>query len=103
MTTKRKDMIRAFKMYYSKDKNAAVIDSKEHKAVENCLFMFKRVKNGTDILNAVMEVYINVGGGGKTSERVQCVAAEMFVSDKTVYRFLQKAEEIYIKELELLS
>ncbi len=103
MTAQRKDMIQAFKLYYSKDKNTAVVNSKEYKAVENCLFMLKRVKNGADILKAVIEVYIKADSGGKISERVQSVAAEMFVTDKTVYRLLHKAEEIYTKEIEILS
>lgn len=103
MTAQRKDMIQAFKLYYSKDKNAAAINNKEYKAIKNCLFMFKRVKNGADILKAVTDVYIKADSGGKTSERVQGVAAEMFVTDKTVYRLLHKAEEIYTKEIEILS
>lgn len=103
MTTQRKDMIKAFKLYYSNDKSATVVNSKEYKAVENCLFIFKRVKNGADILKAFTDVYIKADSGGKTSERVQSVAAEMFVTDETVYRLLHKAEEIYAKEIELLS
>lgn len=104
MTTQRKDMIQAFKLYYSKDKSTAAINSKEHKAVENCLFMLKRVKkNGADILKAVTDVYIKADSGGKIAEQVQSVVTEMFVTDKTVYRLLHKAEKIYTKEIEILS
>ncbi len=104
MTTKRKDMIQAFKLYYSKDKSAAAVNSKEYKAVQNCLFMFKRIKNGAEIQNAVESVYIKGGKRrGDISNKVHRHAAETYTATHTIYNYLKKAEETYKKEMEILS
>lgn len=105
MTDKRKDMISAFKLYYSINKGkGSTMTDKEIKAVENCLFLFKRIKNGVDILKAVEDIYIKSNkSGGNVASRVRRLAAETYTSERIIYRYLQKATEIYTKEIELLS
>lgn len=103
MTTNRANMINAFRSYYSKDKSVT-INAKEHKAVENCLFMFKRVKNGKEIQNAVEAVYIKSNKRrGDISNKVHRHAAETYTATHTIYNYLKKAEEIYTKEIEILT
>lgn len=104
MTKERREMIKAFKLYYASDDMKRNADNKELTAVRNCLFMFKRIKNGADIQKAVEDVYINSSNRrGDISNRISRRAAETYTATHTIYNYLKKAEEIYKKEMEILS
>lgn len=105
MTEARKSMINAFKLYYSgNNSDNNTVTDKELEAVKNCLFLLKRIKNGADILKAVEDVYIKADArGGNVLSRVRRLALELYTSDKQIYRYLKKAENMYIRELEMIS
>lgn len=104
MTKERKEMIKAFKRYYLSDDVKYYTGDTELEAVRNCLFMFKRIKNGEDIQKAVEDVYVNGSNRrGDISNRISRRAAETYTATHTIYNYLKKAEEIYKKEIEILS
>lgn len=103
MTQERKKMIEAFKLYYSNSKDMNEYRSTpDIQAVKSCLCMFKHIKDGAEILQAVEAVYIR-DSGGTVSSRVRRFATDTYVSERTVYGYLRKATDFYTKELKLLS
>lgn len=95
-------MIQAFKQYDTD--SGGNISAKELEAVQNCLFLFKRIKNGADILDVLNFVYINAKTyrRNEITQRVKYIAAEKHISEGTAYNYLKQAEKIFTRELEII-